>query len=129
MSISIYTGKLTTQFYIETVKKIKKAFPSLFPGFYDILSERIKVLGFTNERLADAVNHVIDTCIYPTPTIANFIGYDKKIKLYTHGEIVKKMEGEGTHVWENYKPVQFPDREKLVWVTIEDIKKYNLKTE
>jgi len=127
--LSIYGDKLTTKGVISNVAKIKKAFPSLPMGFYEIFDERLKANGFTDERLADAVNHVIDTCIYPTPTIANFIGYDKRIKLYTHNEIIRKMESDGNNVWEKYKPVKFTDQEKLIWVSIDDIKKYNLKTE
>ena len=77
--VSIYKGVLTTQGIIEGVAIIKKSFPSLPVDFYDILIDRLKANGFNDDRLKAAVVHVIDTCVYPTPTIANFISYDKKI--------------------------------------------------
>ena len=57
--------------------KIKNAFPTLPVEFYDILCERLKANGFTDERLTNAVNGVIDTCKYPTPTVAHFMSYDE----------------------------------------------------
>jgi len=47
--------------------------------------------GFSDERLIDSVNHVIKTCIYPTPTMANFLTFDKRVKLYTYNEVVTKV--------------------------------------
>lgn len=123
MSISTYAGKLTTKVILECTKKIKAAFPNLPAGFYDILSERIKENKFTDERLIDAVNNVIDNFVYPSPTIANFVGYDKKIRLYSYWEMINM----GPEAWELHKPVKFPDQEKLVWVGIGDIQKYKLK--
>ena len=81
-------------------------------------------------RFVNAINHVIDTCKYPTPTIADFIGYDKQIKLYSYDEMLVKINFAGNSVsfpWDNYKPVKFMDREKLVWVHNDDIRKYKLK--
>lgn len=57
--------------------KVSQAFPTLPEPFYDLLCERIKEHGFTDERLKKSVNYVIDHCIYPTPTIAQFISFDK----------------------------------------------------
>ena len=123
MSISSYTGQLSTRTVIDLVKKIKAAFPNLPAGFYDVLSERAKDQGFSNTRFIDAVNHVIDTCRYPTPTIADFIGFDKRINLFSYWEYINKEEGSRN----SYKPVQYPGRDKLVWVHIDDIEKYKLK--
>jgi len=82
--ISIYKGKLTQQSVLKNIAIIKKAFPLLPLDFYDVFIDRIKANGFTDERLTDAVNHVIDTCPYPTPTIANFISFDKKISCFNN---------------------------------------------
>jgi len=130
MSISVYSGELSTRTVIDGIKKIKAAFPNLPPDFYDILSDRIKENGFSDMRFVNAINHVIDTCKYPTPTIADFIGYDKQIKLYSYDEMLVKINFAGNSVsfpWDNYKPVKFMDREKLVWVHNDDIRKYKLK--
>jgi len=55
--------------------KIHKVYPSLSEGFYDILCERIKAHNFTDYELTKAVNHVIDTCKYPLPLVAEFISF------------------------------------------------------
>jgi hypothetical protein len=54
---------------------IHKVYPSLSEGFYDILCDRIKAHNFTDYELTMAVNHVIDTCKYPIPLIAEFISF------------------------------------------------------
>lgn len=62
------------------MEKIKKSFPCLSAQFYDILCERIKDNGFDDKRLTAAVNSVIDSCQYPTPTVAEFIIADEKLR-------------------------------------------------
>ncbi len=123
-SISIYKGALTTQGWIKGLKLIKLTFPTLFPGFHDVLAERLKANGFSNERFLDSVNHVIDTCTYPTPTIADFISFDRKIKTYTYGQYCDLCDqGDGR----NYAPVRLDNMPKPVWIHVNDISKYGLK--
>lgn len=86
--ISVYSGELTKENLVACITSIKASFPALPVEFYTILSRRVKDSGFCDERLKDAVNHVIDNCIYPTPTIAQFISFDKKKRLYTYSEVV-----------------------------------------
>lgn len=122
--ISIYQGSLISdENIIKYSIKIRQAFSSLPPEFYGILLEMAKEERFTDERFRDAVHHVIKTCIYPTPTIAQFISFDRRFKVYTYEEMIDKF----LMNWDNYKSIQFPDRVKKVWVHIDDIKKYNLK--
>lgn len=102
---------------------IRDAFPDLPPGFYNVLADRIKEKAFTDRRLADAVNHVVDTCIYPKPTIANFISYGREVRLYTYQEMLAR----GEEAWSTHRPLQLPDQDKLLWVHTDDIKKFNLK--
>lgn len=71
-------GKITSKGLAENMIKIQHAFPTLPTEFYDILLERMKAKGFTDERLTNAVNFVVDTCKYPTPTIAHFIAFDEE---------------------------------------------------
>ncbi len=40
--ISVYKGSLTTPAVIASIARIKKSFPTLPIGFYEILSERLK---------------------------------------------------------------------------------------
>ncbi|MFA5458012.1 MAG: hypothetical protein WC261_10320 [Synergistaceae bacterium] len=121
--LSAYGDRLTKEGILKYTKTIRDAFPELPSGFYDVLAERIKEKGFTDRRLADAVGHVVDTCIYPRPTIANFIGYDRQIRLYTYQEMLAR----GPEAWSTHRPLQLPDQEKLLWVHTDDIKKFNLK--
>jgi hypothetical protein len=75
--------------------KIKATFPSLPKEFFIVLRERLGANNFTDQRLIDAVNHVVDKCIYPTPTIAEFISYDRRTKLYTYNEALNKVSEYG----------------------------------
>ena len=125
--ISIYTGTLKDQCVLENVVLIKKAFPALPLDFYDVFIDMVRESNFTDERLRDAVKHVICTCPYPTPTIANFISFDKKIKLNTYDEMLKKSSELGSGVWKLYKPVKLPERSRAVWVHIDDMKAAGLK--
>lgn len=125
--ISIYRGELTDKCLVDCIIKVKKAFPALPLGFYDILTDRLKANHFTDERLRDAVNNVIDTCIYPTPTIANVTSFDKRIKLYTYLQYCN-LVNEGDN-GENYKPIKFKDRPAPVWIHVNDIAQYNIKSE
>lgn len=59
--------------------KILKAFPKFEENQIDVLKERWKSLGFSDQRVIDAVNHVIDT--YEgwdkVPNLANFIQFNR----------------------------------------------------
>jgi hypothetical protein len=74
----VYRSLLTDECLALGIAKINSAFPSLSQGFYKILSERLRTKKVTNEEFADAVNHVIDTCEYPNPNVANFMNYIDK---------------------------------------------------
>lgn len=126
--LSLYKGVLSTPCVIAEVSKIKFAFPSLPEGFYEIFSQRIVDNGFNDDRLKDAVNHVIDTCIYPTPTIAQFISWDKKVKVYKYPEIVKMVEDGDPKAFERYKRIEMEGLPEAVWIHINDISKYNIKS-
>jgi hypothetical protein len=125
-TISLYHGELTAKCVVDQTAKIAKAFPLLTPGFYDMLSERIKDKGFCDERLKDAVSYVIDNCPYPTPTIANFISYDRTVKFKTYDEMCKEALTSDS-IWREWLAVKYPDMPKTVWVHANDVQKYNLQ--
>ncbi len=124
--ISIYKGELSTKCVISNIAKLKKAFPTLPAGFYDVFSDRLIANGFCDTRLNDAVSDVIDNCIYPTPTIGTFISFDRKFKVYHYHDMIKMSDEIGSEIWNSYKPVAFPERETTVWVHVDYIKRYNL---
>ena len=104
------------------------AFPALDSNFYDILSDRLFANKYCNERLNKAVEHVIDTCEYPTPTIAKFISFDKHIKLYNYKQMHDLRDEVGQHIFEKfYKTVRIAGLDKPMWANINDIEKYNLE--
>ena len=107
--ISKYQGKLTPDFIAICSVKITKAFPQLPIGFYDVFTDRLIEKGFCDERLQDAVNHVIDTCIYPVPTIANFLGYDDRTQLFAYHEMEKLVREFGGGVWKSYDKTKVGD--------------------
>ena len=57
---------------------MSKAFPNLAPGFFDVFLEAADRNGLTDARMMAAIEHVIDTCQYPTPTVANFLIFDQE---------------------------------------------------
>lgn len=98
--LSHYSGPLTTPVLVEQVARIKATFPALPAQFYAIFANRVKEISFGNTRLIDAVNHVIDNCVYPSPTIAQFLSFDKKIRLFTYPEMLDKVNKNGALVWQ-----------------------------
>ncbi len=90
--ISRYAGILTAEKLGANIKKLSAAFPRQSELFYDILTERIIANGFTDERLTDAVNNLIDNFKYKEISIADVVGYDKTIRLYTHQEVEMLIE-------------------------------------
>lgn len=119
--ISIYTGQLTDKCVVSNIVLIKKAFPSLPLGFYDVFMDMVRDNSFTDSRLNDAVKYVICNCQYPQPTIASFIAFDKKVKSYTYSQYCKLCEsGDGG----SYLPVSIKGNVKPVWIHVNDINEY-----
>ena len=103
--LSLYSGELTPKVVSESMAELKAAFPALPAEFFVMLSRRVKDNEFSDERLKDSVRHVIDTCVYPSPTIAQFIGFDKKVRLFTYYEMCEKVTqagGDGK-LWDYYE--------------------------
>jgi len=115
--ISIYRGTLDKVIIVENLGRIKAAFPSLPPEFFKIFGERIKDKGFTNERLKEAVNNVIDNCQYPTPTLANFLSFDKRIKVYSYNEYCNAITSHEAGP-NDFSKIHI--NEKLYWVKTAD---------
>lgn len=128
LSLSTYTGELTKKTIDESLMRIKFAFSDLPIEFYLILQERVKSHNFSDSRLLDAVNNVIDNCIYPKPTIAQFISFDRRIQVYTHDQMTKKMSEYGQEIWNSYKAVKLDGMIKPVWIHVNDIERYKIES-
>lgn len=124
--LSVYTGGLTPPALVEQTTRVLQAFPSLPNSFADLLIERVKDKGFSDDRLRDAVNHVIDTCPYPTPTLANFLSFDKRIKILTYNELVSFVT-KGEASFQDYAKIKITGR--LHYVKLSDKKLFNLPDE
>lgn len=126
--MSVYKGELSKIAIVEGSVKIRKCFPDLDPGFFDIFSDRLKENNFSDERLKDSINHVIDNCIYPKPTIAQFISYDKKIKLYTYNQVLQMNQEFSGKAFNYYKAVKVQEGQKTpVYVHVNDVEIYKLE--
>lgn len=112
---------------MKQMSRIKKAFPNLSSGFYDILLERIKQANFTNKRLEDAVNNLIDNYKYPTPPISAIISFDKKIKVYTYNDILEMVSLGGDYIFQQFEPVKIYNGTKPFWASVIDIQTYNIE--
>jgi hypothetical protein len=122
-SISIYQDELSIPFAIAQTLRLKKAFPNLPEGFYDILLERVKETGFTDQRLKDAIDTLIDNFIYPNPAIANIISFDKRVKLHSYIEVCDLVvKG---NIWDDFSKVKI--KGKYFWITKVEKEQFGIK--
>lgn len=120
--ISLYKpGKVDPQTWAIGSKMLINAFPKLPIEWFDLLKSLISEENFSNQKFLDSVRHLIKTCPYPEPTIANLLSYDKTVKSHTYEEILEINS-------------KYPDSMKYFkrlnsgkWVRIEDAEKYNLE--
>jgi hypothetical protein len=103
IKVSVYTGERTKKGIVDATAKIIAAFPGWSKEQSEILKDRFAENGFTDERMMDSINHVIDTFsgYGKIPNIANFIQFDKQYTAYTiqqKNSIVQK----GIHTHEDF---------------------------
>jgi len=92
--VSIYHkgAKATQEQIIRNIAKLEMAFPKMERGFFKILLDRIDANSFSNKRLENAVNYVIDRFQYKELNVADIISWDKKINIYTHQQICNLIQ-------------------------------------
>lgn len=107
--------------------RLVAAFPKMTETTATLIIERMADNGFSRNRAIDAVHHVIDT--YDgwdkVPNIANFIQFDRRIKLLTYAEITSGTN-QGALSWDDYQPVDV-GLDKPRWARIEDVRKHQIK--
>lgn len=105
--ISVYEGgECSVPNIVLQVARLKKAFPQAPKEFYEILGERIKDKLIPDERLKDSVDNLIDNYHYPIPTIADVIGFDKRVKLFSYRDMVKLCQETGKELFEVYPKIE-----------------------
>jgi len=96
-------------------------------GQVQMLVEMMIDEGFTRQRAMDSVSHVIKT--YQgwdkNPNIANFIQWDKRIKIYTYWELDTK-DRKGELIEKDYERIDL-GHDKPRFARREDVEKFNLK--
>lgn len=86
--ISKYRGEIASPVVVaKELVKLKIAFPAIESQFISVLSERLVQNNFTDQRVKDAISHIIDNFKYQRPSIADIVCFDKKIKLYSYSEV------------------------------------------
>lgn len=127
--VSVYSGdNLTPEGLAKNIKTLQHAFPELDSNFHIVFADRIEDLKIGDNRLKDSINFVIDNCAYPKPTIAQFISFDKRVKLYDHRQMVElnnEMQGKA---FTYHKQVVINGVDiKPIYANIKDIELYNLE--
>lgn len=125
--LSVYKGELTKECIARSAVKLNRAFPALPAEFFDVFSDRIKDHSFNDERLKAAINHVIDNCVFPAPTVAQFISFDKRIKVYSYKDMLRMNEELSGKAFQYYKAVKIGNNKMPVWAHVNDIEEYKLK--
>ena len=91
------------------MRKLQSAFPKQNKEFFNVLAERLIANGFTDERLTDAVNNVIDNFQYRELKISDIVKCDKRIKLYNYKEACILVTRDGYELGKDLKRVTMAD--------------------
>lgn len=90
--ITAYSGPvLTAKDALYLSDRITTAFPAMTGEQVKILLGQMMDMGWTAQRASDAVDRVIRTCEFPAPTLARFLAFDRKKRLYTYDEMIKDV--------------------------------------
>ena len=124
--LSKYVDPLTDSGITNAMKLAKTFFPELPPTFFAGLTIMVRDCKFTDKRLMDAVKHVAKNCVYPKPTAAEFLRFDRHVVAYTYDQIVNLQIhtfGSVAHptVFDWYESVMLPGNLKRVWIHKNDL--------
>ena len=129
--ISVYkSGAVSPDVLASGIKMIAQSFPKLTKGWYEVLKEMMKDEGFNDNRFSDAVKSLIKNCPYPEPTIANIIGYDKTVKVFTYSDLQLKHK-DAYYMGATYDPIakeytKIDFYGQVRYARNEDVERFNL---
>ena len=103
--LSLYEGSLSDMGVAKNMRKLQRAFPKQNKEFFNVLAERLIANGFTDERLTDAVNNVIDNFQYKELNISDIVKFDKKIKLYNYSDACRLVTEKGYEFGKDLKRI------------------------
>lgn len=128
--LSIYrTGKVSVESLAQGIKFIRGSKPELSNDWYDVLEIMLDQNGFTDQRFKDAVQVMISTCVYPKPSHADILSYDKFIDAYTWEELLTNVkdasnEYRGKYLESFVRIIHYGEER---WCKKEDAIKYKLE--
>lgn len=118
--LSLYkAGELSPECIVQNQLRLSAAFPRMGENFFNLLTERLIEREFSDERLTDAINHLIDNFQYKELSIADVIRFDRVKKLYTYGEYCDAV-GSGLASSDDFKAHYVEGRKKPFWVKVSD---------
>ncbi len=112
--MSVYLDKLSDVGVAKNMRKLQCAFPKQSKEFFNVLAERLIANGFTDQRLTDAVNSVIDKFQYKELNISDIVRYDKKMRLYNYKEACKLVTQDGYEFGKDLQRISVED--KVYWI-------------
>jgi hypothetical protein len=125
-------GAITQETAIVECEKILVAFPKMERQMLKLLRDRFNANGFTDQRMTDAINSVIDNYsgFDKLPAIGDFVRFDKKVKTFTLSELKTKHK-DAYYMGATYDPIAVEYGSikvdgQLRYAKKEDITKYNL---
>jgi hypothetical protein len=117
---------MTKELVLSQFVRLKKLFPDLNDYFFNELKEAFINNGFSNERIVQSVNHVIETCHYKTPYIALFIDFDIRFKVYSYKQFREMIYKDGSQLYQKFSLVKLPNKDEPYYVSNDDIKQFKL---
>ena len=111
--VSLYIDKPADKItMMQEVKKLIAAFPEMTSDFIILLVDRLTENNFTEQRVKDAINNIIDTNPYKRPAIADIISFDRKVKTYSYNEMVAMCNQYRTS--EDFKIVELGGKKRWI---------------
>lgn len=112
--VSIYLDTLSDVGVAKNMRKLQSAFPKQSKEFFNVLAERLIANGFTDQRLTDAVNNVIDNFQYKELNISDIVQFDKKMRLYNYKEACKLVTKDGYEFGKDLQRITMDD--SVFWI-------------
>jgi hypothetical protein len=94
----------------KTYAQIDKVLQARYENYKSIsfmMPDLLKKKKFTNQRLIDAVNVLIENNTYLKITPADILNYDKYLELKTNQQILEKANEFGNTIWNYYDAIDF----------------------
>ncbi len=98
----------------KNIRKLQTAFPKQSKEFFNVLAERLVANGFTDQRLTDAVNNVIDNFQFKELNISDIVRFDKTVRLYSYQEACRLVTEKGYEFSRDLQRTSVDDR--VFWI-------------